>query len=51
MMTITPEKTPAEPKPAMARPRMKQMEFGAAPQRVEPISKRAMAVRKTTFVG
>lgn len=46
-MIITPEKIPALPKPAMARPRMKAIEFGAAPQMTEPISNNATAIRNT----
>ena len=47
IMTIAPEKTPADPSPAIARPRMKAVELGAAPHRTEPSSKRPMTVRKT----
>ena len=49
MMTIAPEKAPALPIPAIARPMMKTVEEGAAPQMAEPISKRRMAKRKTFF--
>jgi hypothetical protein len=51
MMTMAPAETPADPAPAMVRPRMKAIELGAAPQRAEPISKSAMAKRKTVLVG
>ena len=37
--------------PETARPQMKATELGAAPQMAEPISKRAMASRKTVLVG
>lgn len=37
---------PAPPKPAMARPRMKTIEFVADPQIAEPISKTRMLVKK-----
>jgi len=46
-MTIAPEKMPADPNPATARPMIKAVLFGAAPQIAEPISKRATTVRKT----
>lgn len=49
IITIAPEETPADPSPAMARPRMKAVEFGAAPQITEPSSKRPMTARKTYF--
>jgi hypothetical protein len=47
---MTPEKTPAEPPPAMALPTMKEVEFGAAPQSAEPASKRMTDARKTTLM-
>lgn len=47
MMIITPEKMPAPPRPAMARPRIKAIEFGAAPQTTDPISNSATAIRNT----
>lgn len=50
MMTIAPEKRPAEPAPAMALPTMKTLELGAAPQIAEPISKTTIA-DKYTFLG
>jgi hypothetical protein len=34
-MIITPLKMPAEPSPAIARPTMKALELGAAPQTVD----------------
>jgi len=42
---MAPEKMPADPRPATARPMMRAVEFGAAPQTAEPISKMAMAAR------
>lgn len=45
-MIMTPEKMPAPPNPAIARPRMKAMEFGAAPHITEPISKTATVNKK-----
>lgn len=44
-----PEKMPAAPTPWMARPMMKAVEDGAAPQMAEPISKSAMEEMKTVF--
>jgi hypothetical protein len=49
-ITVEPEKMPAEPVPAMARPMIKATDVGAAPQRVEPTSKIPMEMRKTSFV-
>jgi hypothetical protein len=51
MMVMAPVKIPDEPKPAMARPMMREVELGAAPQIAEPTSKRKMPERKTHFVG
>jgi hypothetical protein len=48
---IAPVKIPEEPKPAIARPMMRAMELGAAPQRAEPTSNKKIPVRKTHFVG
>lgn len=48
-MTTAPPEMPDEPMPAMARPMMKAVELGAAPQIAEPTSKRATAARKTSF--
>jgi len=50
MIIMPPEKIPAEPRPAIARPKMKLAEFGAAPHRAEPTSKTTTDVRKTVFV-
>jgi hypothetical protein len=47
MMTVVPEKIPADPKPAIARPIMKIVELEAAPQTREPNSKMLIAVKKT----
>ena len=47
MITVAPEKIPAEPSPAMARPTINAVEVGAAPQTADPISKSAMALKKT----
>lgn len=46
-MTTLPDMSPEAPMPAMARPTMKAVEDGAAPQITEPTSKRSMAPRKT----
>jgi hypothetical protein len=45
----TPERMPPDPRPAMALPRMKATEFGAAPQRAEPASNSRMDVRKVAL--
>ena len=50
MMTRAPEKIPAEPTPAMARPTIRAAELGAAPQTAEPTSKIPMEVRKTVLM-
>lgn len=47
MIIMAPEKIPADPRPAMARPRMKTAELGAAPQMVLPTSKMMTHNRKT----
>jgi hypothetical protein len=39
IMTVAPEKMPADPIPAIARPMMKTTELGAAPETADPISK------------
>jgi hypothetical protein len=46
MITMTPENTPADPDPAIARPKINAFELGAAPHNAEPISKRETAMRK-----
>jgi hypothetical protein len=45
MIKIAPEKIPAAPTPATARPIMRAVEFGATPQISEPISKMKRAMR------
>lgn len=47
MIIIAPEKIPADPTPAIARPRIKDGELGAAPQRVLPTSKMMTHDKKT----
>lgn len=42
---IAPLKMPAEPIPATARPMIKAVEFGAAAQTIDPVSKMLMAAR------
>lgn len=42
MTIMEPEKMPAEPKPAMARPIMKTIDAGAAAQMTEPTSNTTM---------
>jgi hypothetical protein len=49
MMRIVPENIPADPKPATARPTIRAVEVGAAPQTKEPISKIPKAIKKTHF--
>ena len=39
MIIVPPEKMPADPRPATARPIMKAVEVGAAAQRPDPASK------------
>lgn len=51
IITMSPENKPEEPMPAMARPIMKAVEFGADPQTADPISKSTMQVRKTGLAG
>lgn len=50
MIMMPPQKTPAAPTPAMARPTMKAEELGAAPQRAEPTSKMNMEAKNTHLV-
>lgn len=45
-----PESIPPEPTPAMARPNMKAIEFGAAPHRAEPTSNRKIDVMNVTLM-
>jgi hypothetical protein len=46
MIIMAPEKMPALPKPAMARPKIKTGEVGAAPHIAEPASKISTEVKK-----
>jgi hypothetical protein len=48
-MTIAPEMMPELPAPAIARPTMNAVEFGAAAQTTDPTSNRPMRMRKTHF--
>ena len=50
IITVAPENMPADPIPAIARPNMKALEFGAPPQMADPTSKIRMAIRKTVLV-
>ena len=50
MITVVPEKSEAEPKPAMALPMIKAVDEGAAPQRAEPISNTKIDSKITTLV-
>lgn len=50
-MIKAPEKTPALPTPATARPMMRALLVGAAPQTRDPSSKMPMAMRKTHLMG
>ena len=45
-----PERMPPDPRPATALPRMKAIEFGAAPQRAEPASNSKMDVKKVALM-
>lgn len=47
MITNAPEVIPAFPKPAKARPTIKMVELGAAPQIADPTSKKPIDTRKT----
>jgi hypothetical protein len=47
IMINVPERIPAQPTPAIARPIISTVEEGAAPQMAEPISKIAIALRYT----
>lgn len=49
MRMIDPEKMPAEPIPAIARPMINASEFGAAPHTTEPISNSNTAARYTNL--
>jgi hypothetical protein len=45
MIKMAPEKIPAAPTPATARPMIRAVELGATPQMREPISKMNRAMR------
>lgn len=45
-----PDVMPPDPTPAIALPRMKAIEFGAAPQRAEPASKSMIDPKKTDLM-
>jgi hypothetical protein len=45
MISMHPEKIPAEAVPATARPTMKMADVGAAPQMADPISKKTTHVK------
>jgi hypothetical protein len=47
MIMNPPEKIPADPRPAIERPTMKDTELGAAPHRAEPTSKIPMQTSNT----
>lgn len=49
-MRMAPEKIPADPTPAIARPIIKAAELGAAPQMALPISKMTSAVKYTHLI-
>ncbi len=51
MIMVTPEKMPAPPRPAIARPTIKTIEFGAAPHMTDPISNRATVIKKVLKGG
>ena len=50
MIIMPPEKMPADPRPAIARPIMKAIEVGAAAQRLDPASKITIERTKPHFV-
>jgi len=50
-MIRPPEKIPAAPRPAIARPTIRAGELGAAPQTAEPTSKIVMAIKNTHLIG
>jgi hypothetical protein len=51
IIVYAPDPTPAAPRPAMARPTIKAVEFGATPQIKLPISKMKMDIRKLILRG
>ena len=50
MITVLPEYSEAEARPAMARPTMKATDDGAAPHKAEPTSKMTIEIKATIFV-
>jgi hypothetical protein len=51
MMINAPEKMPAPPMPAIARPTMRATELGLAPQIAEPTSNVARALINVHLIG
>lgn len=51
MITMTPENMPADPRPAIARPIINAIEFGAAPHIAEPASKMKRQMKKVLIDG
>ena len=49
-MTLDPENMPADSGPAITRPRMNAVKFGAAPHKAERTSSIPIAVRYTALV-
>jgi hypothetical protein len=47
MVINPPEKMPADPRPAIERPMMNDVEFGAAPHSTDPTSKIPMQMSNT----
>ena len=50
IMIMAPANTPADPNPAIARPIIKDMELGAAPQIADPTSKIRSVTRNVHLV-
>jgi hypothetical protein len=50
MIIIPPVKMAEDARPAIARPIINDIEFGAAPQRAEPASKRTIEPRNTDLM-
>lgn len=51
MIMVTPEKMPAPPRPAIARPIIKAIELGAAPHMADPISNKTIVIKKVLASG
>jgi len=51
MILRAPEKSPEDPRPAMARPTIKDLEFGAEPQIKDPNSKKNRKTRNAHYYG